>query len=598
MFDLSSIAGRITGNAVFLVSNGISSLQKSLSTLPANQSILISIGTIIVVAALFACILKVLKQELILGYILAGLIIGPLVLGLVRNTSLISALAEIGIAFLLFVTGLEISASKLKETRSSFFAGLIQIIVIGAATFFISRAIGFALIESFYLALIIAFSSTIVVIKLLADNNELSTLHGRIAVSILVLQDLAAVIALAVLSSSFSTSFIITALLKLLLIMLIAFFLNKTVLGPLFKFASSSTELLFLVSIAFVFLFSGLAYILNLSIVIGAFIAGLAIANLPYKLEIESKIRPLRDFFAIIFFVSLGTWLTTLDITKSILPFIIFLAFVIVVKPFITAAAVRIFGYKTRTSILSGISLAQISEFSLILALQGLLFGVIMQETFNMIVLIAIITMALSPYFIKASSLVYGKTASLFNFLDGVTIYKDKEEIGHRTKNKKGILLFGCHRMGTIFLKALNHAKENLMVIDYNPDIIRALTKQNISCIYGDSRNDEILECLSLKDVNIVISTIPDINDNILLIAKLKQANPKIFILVTAEKIHDALKLYNLGADYVILPQVISGEKGLNIVKEAEKISQNKEKFAKIREEHVSYLKDLHRFLY
>lgn len=583
---------------MFLVSNGISSLQKSLSTLPANQAILISIGTIIVVAAVFACISKILKQELILGYILAGLIIGPLVLGLVRNTSLISALAEIGIAFLLFVTGLEISASKLSETKSSFFAGLIQIIVIGAATFFVSRALGFALIESFYLALIIAFSSTIVVVKLLTDNNELSTLHGRIAVSILVLQDLAAIIALAILSSSFSTSFIITALLKLLLIMLIAFFLNKTVLGPLFKFASSSTELLFLVSIAFVFLFSGLAYILNISIVIGAFIAGLAIANLPYKLEIENKIRPLRDFFAIIFFVSLGTWLTTFDLTKTILPFIIFLAFVIVVKPFITAAAVRILGYKTRTSILSGISLAQISEFSLILALQGLLFGVLLQETFNMIVLIAIITMALSPYLIKASSLVYGKTASLFNFLDGITIYKDKEEIGHRTRNKKAVLLFGCHRMGTIFLKALSHMKENLMVIDYNPDIIRALTKQNISCIYGDSRNDEILECLPLKDVNIAISTIPDINDNILLIAKLKQANPKIFTLVTAEKIHDALKLYNLGADYVILPQVISGEKGLDIVKDAEKISQNREKFTKIREEHVSYLKDLHRFLY
>ncbi|MGB9707709.1 MAG: cation:proton antiporter [Candidatus Pacearchaeota archaeon] len=596
MFDLSNVAGKITGNAILFVSNGISSLQHSLSTLPANQEILISIGAIIVVAALFACILKVLKQELIPGYILAGLIIGPLILGIVRHTSLVSALAEIGIAFLLFVAGLEISVSKMKETVSSFLAGLIQVLVIGAATFFVSRALGFALMESFYLALIIAFSSTIIVVKLLADSKELDTLHGRIAVSILVLQDIAAIFALAVFSSSYNTSFIITALLKLFLIMLIAFFLNKTVLGPLFKFASSSTELLSLVAVAFVFLFAGLAYLLNLSIVIGAFIAGITIANLPYKLEIESKVRPLRDFFAIIFFVSLGTWLTTLDITKTVIPFFIFLAFVLLVKPFITAATIRLFGYKTRTSILSGISLAQISEFSLILAFQGLLFGILAQGTFNMVVLIAIITMALSPYLMRISTLVYGKTASLFNFLNGISIYK--EEPKHITKNKKGILLFGCHRMGSIFLKALNNAKENIMVVDYNPDIIKALTKQNVSCIYGDSRSDEVIECLPVKDAKIAISTIPNIADNILLIGKLKKLNPQIFMIVEADKIHDALKLYNLGADYVILPQVVGGEKSLDIVKEAENISKNKERLAKLKKEHFEYLKELHRTLY
>jgi len=343
-------------------------------------------------------------------------------------------------------------------------------------------------------------------------------------------------------------------------------------------------------------LFAALAYVLSLSIVIGAFIAGVALANLPYKAEIESKVKPLRDFFVIIFFVSLGTWLTSFDISKSALIFIIFLVLVILLKPFITAVIVRMFGYKTRTSILTGLGICQISEFSLILALQGLILGVLSQATFNMIVLVAIITMALTPYLLKIGSLIHSKSASLFSFLDNMPVYR--EDIGHRTSTKKTILLFGCHRMGTIFLKALSKLKENIFVIDYNPEIIHALTKQGISCVYGDSSNTEVMEQIRMKDVNIAISTIPKIEDNTLLIRKLRQTNPSIFILATAEKIHDALRLYEIGADYVILPHVISGEKSLDIIKEVEKFSRDKGKFTKMKEEHIQYLEDLHRFLY
>lgn len=590
----------ITGSAISFLNTSISSFQHSISTMTSgNQTVLISLATIIIVAAIFALILKLLKQELIPAYILAGLVIGPLVLGLVKNSSLITALAEIGIAFLLFVAGLEISSQKLKETSYAFIAGLFQIIIIGFATFFISIGFGFTRLEALYLALILAFSSTIIVVKLLADKRELNTLHARIAISILVLQDFIAIIALAILSSSasqYTGSFMIIALVKLVLIVLIAWFLNKTILNSIFKFASSSTELLFLVSIAFVFLFAALAYFLNLSIVIGAFIAGVALANLPYKVEIESKIKPLRDFFVIIFFVSLGTWLTSFNINKDVLVFIIFLALVVIAKPFITAFIIRMFGYKTRTSILSGLAIGQVSEFSLILALQGLLLGILSQTTFNIIVLVAIITMALTPYLIKSSAFIHSKSASLFSFMDNMPVHR--EIIGHKTDTKKTIILFGCHRMGSIFLKTLGKMKENILVVDYDPEIIRALTKQDIACIYGDTGSADVIEALQLKHVNVAISTIPDIHSNSLLIKKLKLLNPDIFVLVTAEKIHDALRLYEVGADYVILPHVISGEKSLELIKDVEKFSSNKGKFRKTREEHIKHLEELHRFLY
>ena len=332
------------GEIISAITQGASSLSNVLSKAPNSESLLINIGIVIIIASILAIVLKILKQEIIPAYILAGIIIGPLALGLVTDTTLISALAEIGIAFLLFIAGMEISLKKLKETSTgSLVAGFFQIIIIATATFFITNALGFGRLEAFYLALILTFSSTILVVKIFADKYELNTLHARIAISILLMQDIVAIFALSILSGKFSHIFIYLALLKVALLLLIAFLLNKTVLKPLFNFASKSTELLFIVSIAFIFLFSALSYILGISIVIGSFIGGLALANLSYKTEIVSKIRPLRDFFAIIFFVSLGMLLTSIN-ASIIIPFIVLLALVLVLKPFLTSLFVRLSG--------------------------------------------------------------------------------------------------------------------------------------------------------------------------------------------------------------------------------------------------------------
>jgi Kef-type K+ transport system membrane component KefB len=469
-------------------SSGVSSLQTLLSQLPESQAVLISIGIIIIVAATFALIMKSLNQEMIPAYIIAGLVIGPLVLGLVKNTVLISVFAEIGIAFLLFVAGLEISMSKLKETSlGSVLAGCFQIAIIGVAVFFISQALGFSLIASIYLALIFSFSSTILVIKLFADKYEINTLHGRIVISILLIQDIVAIFALAVLSKEFSSYFIFIALTKLVLMLSVAFILNKTILKPLFRFSSKSPELLFIVAIAFLFLFAALSYFLGFSIIIGSFIAGLALASLYYKTEIESKIRPLRDFFAIIFFVSLGMLLTSFDIKQVLIPFLIFIALVLIAKPIIIAFFVRIVGYKRRTSALAGFSLAQISEFSLVLALQGLLLGFLTQEIFTTVVLVAIVSMAITPYLIRGSTKLYSKTIGLLWLIEKLPTFREKTK--YRGGEKKTVLLIGCHRMGSVFIRKLKRVRHKILIIDFNPEIIKSLENKNISAIYGDISN-------------------------------------------------------------------------------------------------------------
>ncbi|UZE94135.1 MAG: cation:proton antiporter [Candidatus Pacearchaeota archaeon] len=569
----------------------VSSIGNIISQSPDSQSILISIGIVIIISAILAIILKLLKQEIIPAYILAGLIIGPLVLGLVKDTSVISALAEIGIAFLLFVAGIEISFKKLKETSTgSLVAGFFQIIIIGVATFFISTALGFGRIESFYLALALSFSSTILVIKLFADKYELNTLHARIAISILLIQDIVAIFALAILSGRFTHIFVYLALLKVFLLLLIAFFLSKTILKPLFNFASRSTELLFIVSIALVFLFSALSHILGLSIIIGAFIGGLSLANLRYKTEIVSKIRPLRDFFAIIFFVSLGMLLTTFNFRELIVPLVVLLAIVLIAKPFITAFFIRIAGYGQRTSALTGFGLAQISEFSLILILQGFVLGIVTQKTFSLVVLVAMITMALTPYLIRGSLTFYSRSIGAIKIIEKLPTGKEKTR--YKFQKKKTLLLVGAHRMGSVFIKKLERLKHRILVVDFNPEIIKALERKNISAIYGDIANTEIFNHLPLAKLKVVISTVPNKEDNILVIRYFKKLLPKVFVTVTAQRIDDALEMYKLGADYVISPMIVSAEHAIeNIIK------LNKWQFRKLKKKQIRYLRDLNKTL-
>jgi len=563
----------------------------SIGNVGTGQTLLFSLTIIIVIAAIFAFISKALKQELIPAYIISGIVIGPLVLGWIKDISIIRSLAEIGIAFLLFTAGLEISTSKIKDRAfPSIFTSIFGMIVIGIITFLIATALHFRSIEAIYLALILGFSSTVLVVKILSDRKELNTLNARIAIGVLLVQDIVAIIALILLNKTFTVSGVSVAILQAILLVLIAILLNKTVLKPLFKFASSSYELLFLAALAFVFFFAALAYALNLSIVIGAFVAGLALSNLPYKLEIESKIKPLRDFFTIIFFVSLGMWLTAFSLKEIWLPFVIFLAIIILVKPLVTAFALRICKYKSRTSIGVGFSIGQLSEFSLVLAILAITTNTVSHTTFNLIILLAIVTMALTPYMMKIDHFLFRKYHSLFKVFKNIP---EKKEFQESKLEKKTILLFGCHRMGSILMKGLEKYKDKVIVVDFDPDVIHGLQKQGISAVYGDVISNEILETLPIQNLKIAISTIPKLEDNIFLIKHIKSKNRNIFITVSAEKIHDAIKLYEHGADYVIVPSIISGENALRNI-----VGMSKKQFKDYKKEQIDYLKKLHRYLY
>ncbi len=384
------------------------------------ENLLFDIAIVIIAATLIGYIAKILRQPVIIAYIIAGLLIGPSVFGIITDKTSIDILSTLGIALMLFLVGLELDFRKLKDTgKATIIASIVQVGISVIAAFLISKLLGFTELESWYIGIAIAFSSTLIVVKLLSDKKELDTLHGRITIGILLIQDIIAIFALVVLNSigNVSINSILMSLLKVLFIFGLAIsssFLMKFI----FKYVAKSLELLFLTALSWCFLFVGLAYYLDISVAIGAFLAGLSLASLPYSIEMSGRIKPLRDFFATMFFVSLGMQLVFTDLGSLVVPILLFCAVVLFIKPLATIIPLSMLGHGRKTGFLTSISLAQISEFSLILVAQGYAANHVSQAAVSIVTIIAAITILITSYLIHYDQNIYWKFAKPLKMLD------------------------------------------------------------------------------------------------------------------------------------------------------------------------------------
>ncbi len=554
-----------------------------------GANIFFQIGTIIIIATAFAYLAKLLKQPLIPAYVLAGILIGP-VFGLITNTEAITTLSEIGIAFLLFIVGLEIDLRKLKDVGMISSLGcLIQVLSIFSVTFIVSVLLGFLHKEAIYLGLIIAFSSTMVVVKLLSDKREIDTLHGRIILGILLMQDIIAILVLSVLTTidNFSILVLLLSIFKGIIVFLIAAAASKFVFPWLFEFAAKSKELLFISAVSISFIFSLLFSSMGFSIAIGAFVAGVTLANLPYNIEIIGRVKPLRDFFSVIFFVSLGMELFVPCFDTMWKAMLLFIVLIIVLKPMITMFLCAFFGYKRRTAFLTSISLAQISEFSLIIVAQGFLLGHVSNEIFSLTVILAVITIVLTSYFIKYEDKIYLNLSSILEIFDRIT--GSYNELEYVPRKRHEVVLCGYNRIGYSIFKTLKKLRKKLLVIDFNPEVIRKFIDDKVPCIYGDVGDIEVIERMNLKYAKMVISTVPTKTDNLLLIRQAKKENRNIIVFVTANHVDEALELYDAGADYVILPHFLGGD---HVSLLLEDFTEDLTKIIKTKIEHI---KELHK---
>lgn len=556
------------------------------------ERIFVELGFEIFIATVFGIAARLLKQPLVIAYIITGFILGPSIFGFIEGKEVVSLFSTIGIAFLLFIVGMELNADKLAELgKKTIFIGIIQIALTSLAGYIFSRLLGFSDIVSIYIGIVLSFSSTVIVVNLLSEKKAITNLYGKMVVGILVLQDVAALFVLVFLGGiksgeTLSLLLFASILIKAILLFLAAYLISKIVIKKIFNYLAHSPDLLFLASIAWCFAVAGGAFLLGFSIEMGAFIAGLSLASLPYSDEITSKLSPLRDFFLILFFITLGMQIDWNGISEFIFPLIVLSAFVIIFKTLIILVSMGAFGFTKRTSFYTAVSLSQVSEFSLIIAALGFSIGHLDKNIVSMIILITIITILTSTYLISFLGYIYNLIQKPLSVFERNKIKETENKI---PSLKDHIILFGYHRLGKQIFKSLENISKKIIVIDIDPDVVYELSCHGKNCVYGDAYDPLLLERLNIDKAKMVVTTLSGKKSNAYLIKKVRSVNKKAKIIAMADHASDAIYLYKTGADYVILPHHLTGAYVASMLDD---VRRNRKDLGVIKKSHIQFLMD------
>ncbi len=513
---------------------------------------------VFLIAFILGYLVNLLKQPPLIGYILAGTILGPLVFNKIQSVGVLEELAHIGIAFLLYIVGLHLNEKEIKELGPRpLLIGFLQIFLTSIVSFLIFFKF-FPLITSIILSIALSFSSTIIIVKLLSDKEEIDELYGKILISILLIQDIVAAIFLITidsLKSSESNNLLISILFLVFkaigLIFILRIIVNKFI-NKIFNKIAKNQELIFLFSIAWCFCVASLFTITGFSLEIGSLVAGILLASSPYQLEISSRIKPLRDFFLVIFFLLLGLKINKINLTDFVI-LELMLLITLFLKPLITFFILKFFKYSEQVRFLSSISLGQISAFSLIIVLLAEEYGLINSDIVTLVTITMIISISISSYLIKYNF-------KIFHFLVDKGFIKYNNNYFEVPKESPNIVIFGYDRIGFSLFRMIKKLNKSYLIIDYNPSIIQKLKRNHIKCLYGDANDLNLLEDINFSKTKMVISTIPIYEINKLILDHVKKKNKDTVIILTSHKIQQSLDLYNAGADYVILPHFLGGE--------------------------------------
>ena len=545
------------------------------STESSGHTVISNIAISIVSAAFLGFLMKVLKQPLMLGYLLAGILIGPIGLKLIATHEEITTIAEIGLILLLFMIGLEIDLKKMLS------AGKL-VIVTGIVQFPISVVLGYLIATlltlmgvladdgyiKFYIAVAVSISSTMVVVKLLYEKMELSTLPGRITIGILVFQDIWAIIILAIQPNLADPE--VFGILKTFSIgaLLVggAILIAKYILPIVFKSIAKLPELLVVVSLAWCFLISLIAAhpAVGLSMEMGALIAGVTLATFPYNLDIIAKVINIRDFFITLFFVALGMQIPIPNVHVVVTALIIsgvvfFLRFI------------GVFGVLSllkgghRTSLLTALNLTQISEFSLVILTLGISYGHIDREFLVLMIWVFVLLAVVSSYIVKFSHPLQQFFAKLLVKIGIKDLGNDDEE---QSINKRPIVLLGVFKIANSFFDQLARNKSDLindiMVVDFNPIVREALQQRGIPCVYADISHPDTLVHAGISHAKVVVCSIENVflkgTTNLKLIEVIHAVCPDAKIIVTGDNAYQSLELYQAGADVVLQPSALTAE--------------------------------------
>jgi Kef-type K+ transport system membrane component KefB len=531
--------------------------------------VFLELSALLGLTTIVTLLVRWLRQPLIIGYIISGVIVGPYVLNLLHSKDEFELFSKVGIVLLLFIMGLHLNPKVIREVgKVSLMAGVGQVLITTIVGFCIALLLGLSKVAALYVGIALTFSSTIIILKLLSDKKDLQKFYAKIAIGLLLVQDIIAsiiLILIAMVGSQGNTD-ALTATSQIVFkgaaLMVGLMLLGTYIVPKVIKYIAVSQELLFIFSLAWGMGMASLFLWFGFSVEIGALVAGVTLSTTPYADEIASRMRPLRDFFIVIFFILLGSHLEIGNLGAIVIPALIFSVFVLVGNPIILIILMNLLGYSRRTSFMSALTVAQISEFSLIVATLGMQMGHLSQQTLSLITLVGIITITISSYLILYADKIYPKLSNVLGWLE--LLKNNKKERGNDTQFSA--VLFGYDRVGEDFIDVFTKLSEPFCVVDFNPTSIEKLEKNKVPYYYGDASDVEFLEDLPFGKVKIAVSTIPDLNINRLLVHFIKGMNQHAIIVVLAHTAQDARQLYDVGASYVIMPHHLGAQHAAKLI--------------------------------
>ncbi len=520
------------------------------------MTIFIEITLVMVIVLAVSLLMKLLKQPLVVGYILAGILAGPVGFNIVQAHDTVELFSKFGITILLFIVGLHLSPKVIKEVGSvSLITGVGQVLFTSFFGFLIALLLNIPTLSALYVAIALTFSSTIIILKLLSDKGQTQSLYGKIAIGFLLVQDVIATIILIVVSSFSDQSVALLPAISLLILkslgILVGLFLMMSWLLPkIAQFVSKSQELLFIFSLTWGLSLAALFHVIGLSVEIGALLAGVAASSLPFADEISSRMRPLRDFFIILFFIFLGSSMTFGSIGSLIAPVLILSVFVLIGNPVIVIIIMNLLGYHKRTSFMAGLTVAQISEFSLILASLGLQLGHLSPETLTLVTLVGLVTIAGSTYLILYADQIYPLLKDWLTFLE----LKKNNHTDRSNREQLDMMLFGCDRTSQTFIDFAKKMDYSIGFVDLNPEVENNLQPAGAEYFFGDASDKEFISELPLDKTKAVVSSIPSLETNLLLIKHIRKNKYRSLIIVLANTTEEAAQLREAGSDAIVLP--------------------------------------------
>jgi Kef-type K+ transport system membrane component KefB len=484
------------------------------------------IAIILLVAAGAGYLAHLARQPVLVAYIFVGILLGPAVFGFVQSDAVIEGLAKVGIAILLFLVGLKLELGLIKTTGLvALLTGVGQVVFTSVIGFFIVIALGFDLIPAIYISVALTFSSTIIIVKLLSDKRELDQLHGRIAIGFLIVQDILVVVAMIVIVTIGAPEgsvdqrspwlILLGSVLFLAGVALLAKFVIPHVMG----WIARSPEVMLLFGVGWAMTLAGVSDALGLSMEIGAFVAGVALASSPYRESLGSRTVSLRDIMILFFFIQLGASLTFDDAISQLWPAILLSIFVLIGNPIIVMVIMGFMGYRSRVSFKAGLAVAQISEFSLILIALGYSLGQVETSVLSLVTLVGVITITVSTYFILYSDQIYDRLSGFLTVFEfrKTSVSDSEDAIAH----PYDAIIIGAGRLGSSVISGLLEKNANLLVIDTDPVALVAVRSKRVTTLYGDISDADFASNLPLNEADAIICTVQERSTNLVLLETL-----------------------------------------------------------------------------